>query len=257
MKTYLTAFYRAIFSPPLYADIIQRWKGIGVLYLLLLSFVVGVILCGRLLFVLNTVAQDDVSYILDQIPEITIEKGEATTDVEKPYDVVLQNGQTILRILEQVNLNTVEEENAGVPAILGPKNIILIRPEGSGQKMRVHSLSKTDNLIINRDFIQNIWDSGRVVAPFLAWPFVSLGLFISYFLRALVVALISYIVTAFMKEEYVFETRLRMSMVALTPVILVNQISEIVLSHKLHPMIMIAMATLYIYVMVKTARQVK
>lgn len=258
IKTYLTTFYRSIFSPPLYADVIHRWKGTGVLYLLFLSFLIGLILCLRLSVTMFTVPQSEVDYVVNQIPEISINQGKVTTDIERPYDITLRTGQTVIRLVRDVDLDTVRSDNQNIPIIVTETDLIVVRDQTANRsdQLRVHSLENIETMEINRSIIQDLWVKAKWFIPVVVLPFVAIGLWIGYFIQMLVIALISYIVTAFMKEEFVFTTRMRMAAVAFTPVLLVNQLSELILHHKMNFMMMAAMATLYLFVMVKTSRQV-
>ena len=258
IKTYLTTFYRSIFSPQLYADVIHRWKGTGVLYLLFLSFFIALILSVRLSTTLMSVPDQDVNDLLNQIPVIEIKQGQVTTDVERPYDITLDNGMVLIRLLETADLDTVQKENSDVPVMLTSTQLLIAKDQsGNRSQLRVQSLADIEDVVIDRATVKKWWEASKWLLPLAALPFVAIGSFIGYFLQALAIALISYVVTAFMKEEYIFETRLRMSVIALTPVLLVNQVSELILSHKLNFAMMAAMATLYIFVMIKTSRSIE
>ncbi len=255
IKTYLTTLYRAFFSPVLYADVIRRRKGTGALYLLFLSFFIGLLLCARLMITITQISQADIDYILNQIPIIEIKSGELSTDVDRPYDITLRNGNTIIRFLDDIVLDTVRQDHKDIPLIVTSREILIVKNKGTNE-MRVHSLSEVEDLMIDQSTVRNFWQQGKWTLPLIALPFISLGLWIGYFVQILVIALISYVVTAFMKEEFIYETRLRMSAIAFTPVLIVNQLSEIILHHKMNFVMMAALATLYIYVMIKTSRQV-
>lgn len=258
IKTYFTTFYRSIFSPQLYADVIHRWKGTGALYLLFLAFFIAIILSVRLSSAMLSVADQDLDHILNQIPVVEIKGGELSTDVERPHDIILQNGNVLLRFLETVDLDTVKQENKDIPIVLTSTQLIIIKDkETSAKQLRVQSLSDVDDVIIDRTIVKEFWDKGKWFIPLVAIPFVGIGLFIGYFVQTLVIAVISYVVTAFMKEEYIFETRLRMSAVAFTPIILINQLSELILHHKLNFVMMATMASLYVFVMIKTSRNIE
>jgi hypothetical protein len=75
---YLKAIYLSFFSKDLYRNVLQNWKGLGLKYLLMLSFFAALIMSANLLRVLNSFdteeMADEVTSRLFEKPDLTFEQ---------------------------------------------------------------------------------------------------------------------------------------------------------------------------------------
>ncbi|NJK90995.1 MAG: DUF1189 family protein [Blastochloris sp.] len=85
---YLNTLWLSFFSRPLYREVFSEWRGIGLLYLLLLALIQSVILSAKWDANIDLFARDVAPALIAQIPEITIKDGVAQTPESRAYEVI-------------------------------------------------------------------------------------------------------------------------------------------------------------------------
>src|SRR5690606_13877355 len=87
-------------------------------------------------------------------------------------------------------------------------------------------------------------------------PILFAGQFINLLFGVLAVAAVSYIITAFMQEEFFFLTRMRLAALAITPPTFVTLALQSLLMHQSAPWLPVLLSCLYFYVMVVLMRRI-
>ncbi len=261
LRTYFKALCQSFFSPRLYRDVIYRWKGAGILYLLFLSLIIAVLMSMRLFMSLYSIPQTDVNHVFEQVPVVEITSGELTINEKKPRDITLPNGRIFIRFVDDGDndFEALKTENKDVTILVTPKEMIVNLPEDQNRLSRqtqTHSFQDMQDMTIDKNFLEKIWYRLKWIFPVIVTPVVALGLWVKYLIQILVISFFSYVITAFMKEEYDFTTRFRICVIAFTPVLLVNQVSQFFLKHEMNFLIVAIMTLMYVYVMIKTTRRI-
>ena len=96
--TYWQALYLSFYSRPLYVDVGKRWKGLGILYLLLLVAVGCVPLAVKINWQFNTLFNTQIVEPLKKLPPLYIQRGEVIFDKPMPYMIKNTKGQDTIII---------------------------------------------------------------------------------------------------------------------------------------------------------------
>ncbi|HAU4045948.1 TPA: DUF1189 family protein [Legionella pneumophila] len=127
ISQYSKALYASFYSSVLYADVVKRWHGLGMGYLLFLIILGAIPLSGRVIVAFNHFFQDEVLLPIQVLPLLTIQNGEITYNQTMPY-LIKNNKGEVVSIIDTTG--TVSEMHKAYPQlkVLITKNKIDFRP---------------------------------------------------------------------------------------------------------------------------------
>jgi len=105
---YWEAFYMAFYSRNLYIDVGKRWKGLGLLYLLLLIAVLSIPFSLRLTSDFNTTFNEQLINPLMQLPTVYVQKGQVSFDHPMPYLIKNNKDQVVLIVDTTGQVQTID-----------------------------------------------------------------------------------------------------------------------------------------------------
>lgn len=250
LKTYLKAIFQSFYNPPLYRAVMTEWQGVGGLYLLVLSGLLAFLLACFMAYGTVQFKQDKLPGILAQMPTMTVKDGILKVQGPEPAKITDDKKTVLVYIDTTKSEQELRSEKEAAYVYVGKDFMLVKGPAGFEKK----TFEKVGTLNISREAIEKNWP-GPVMLALVVWPFVTLGQLISFLFLALTVAVCSYIVTAPMKEEYPFETRMRMAAIAMTPAVLISKILLLGINHNTGTWMEILLSVFYFYVMVLAARK--
>lgn len=230
MRKYSTinTLYLSFFSKSLYRDVGVNWKGISFVYLLLLLVLISIPLMFQLQSGLNTFIDNKVPELVKQVPEIKITDGIVTTDVNMPYTINdPETGKPLIVIDTTGKINSLEDAKA--QALL-TKNKLFIKK--SKIETRTIELTSIESFTINQNNLYEWADIFRSWFLIILYPFILFFLYGYRAVQALVYALIGKIFGKALKTELNYQTLLSLSIVSMTPVIIINAVYSY-LNHKI------------------------
>lgn len=249
LKTYFFAIIRSFYDPKLYREVIEKWRGFGGAYLFLLSGVIGILLYIPFLLVVNTFETHKLNDILEQIPAMTIQDGEISVEGKQPHVI------SVPPFVMTIDTTKSESELRDTKTHVGiGKTFIFINMNGNYQIEYLKAENTKKPIVINKTVLKDMWHTNIPIIKTIALPLLWIGQFFNAIIIALVVAVVSYFVTAFMDDEYIFLTRMRLSAMAVTPPVFISLLLQVVLQHKPAPWFPVLLATLYLYVMIVLLR---
>jgi hypothetical protein len=100
MKRYsfIHAFVFSFFSKAFYQDVGRHWRGTGLLYIFIALLLVWIPTVIRMQVGFSRFAAQEGSRFTQQIPHITIRKGQVSTDVTTPYFIKGDDGEPLVII---------------------------------------------------------------------------------------------------------------------------------------------------------------
>ncbi|MDP3267565.1 MAG: DUF1189 family protein [Legionella sp.] len=105
---YWEALYMAFYSRNLFIDVGKRWKGFGLLYLLLLIAVLSIPFSLRLISDFNTTFNEQLINPLMQLPTVYVQKGQVTFDHPMPYLIKNNKDQVVLIVDTTGQIQTID-----------------------------------------------------------------------------------------------------------------------------------------------------
>lgn len=222
MKEYSTinAIYLSFYSKDLYRDVGRHWRKTAFLYLFLLLAVSWIPIMFKMQSRVAGFIDNEAPKLIQQVPEVRIENGTVTTDVETPY--VIKNPDTwapIIIIDTTGKTNSIEGTDA---LVLITKNRVIMKRNDF--ETRSIDLSQFDDIVINRSVVRDWADSFRRWFIVFLYPFVLLGSYAYRLIQALLYALIGKLFARNLSLFAGYQTILSLALVAITPIIILNTV---------------------------------
>jgi uncharacterized membrane protein YagU involved in acid resistance len=210
----------SFFSADFYRDVGRHWRGIAFLYLLLLLAVSWIPVMFKIQAKVNEFIFTQSPKIIKQIPKIKISKGEAIVSADMPYIIKDPDTGAPFIIIDTTG-KTENLGNTNAQGLLTKTKFIIKRNE---LETRTFDLSDVGDLTIDQDIIRSLADSFRQWFIILLYPFVLLFSYGYRIIQALMYALIGKFFSKKLKADLNYGALLSLTMVSVTPVIIVNSI---------------------------------
>ena len=249
---YIDALWQSFFSPLLYVDVAKRWRGVGFVYLLLIVVISWAPDLAKLHIDLQAWRGEAGEAYIRQIPAITITKGVASADVETPCFIKDPKDGKVLGIIDFTGQYT-SLENTSAVVLLNRKEVT---SKQSGNEVRTYSLSGVEHFSIDQNRVR------RWVQLFLTWfvvfiaPWVIVFTFAFRIVQALVYGAVGMAFANSFRVKLTYSALLRLTCVALTPVVFITTAAEFLPLHYPFPrfwawMFHVALALFYLGFAVK------
>jgi Protein of unknown function (DUF1189) len=250
-KTYLHAISQSFYKPEIYRQAIYNWKGFGGRYLVLLGALLAVILYASFLVSLNVFEKQELPYIAEQVPTLTIVDGVVSVKEKQPLVIQSKNKQM------KITINTAASENElrAEDTQFGLGKDFLFMKGRNGQYELIDLKKFKGKFSISKETLFQQWNDKILSVKIFSLPLLWLGQITDLLVHCLIVAVLSYAVTAFMAEEYIFLTRMRIAALALTPAEIISALLKSLFNHTSETWFIMLLACLYIYVMIVLMRR--
>ncbi len=219
MKRYNTlhALYLSFYSGDFYQDVARNWKGFAFLYLFLLVAAVWIVDIVNLQKELTQWVETDAPEIVEQIPEIEITNGRAWVDIKTPYYIRDDTGAAVIAIDTSGTLRSMSDTEARV---LLTSDEVIIRQ--SGGRSRSFSLREIEDMRIDSYFIMDVLYTVDSWFGVVIYPLAVMIAFIYRVFQVLLYGLIGLLIaSAIVKTRLSFDAAVRLSVMAVTPVIII------------------------------------
>lgn len=251
--------YMSFYSSELYQDVGRYWKGVGLGYLFLAMAILQLPMAAKIHVGFSKWVATGANEIVDQIPQITINHGEVSTNVETPY-YIKEPTDSASRVsatsdyLAVIDLTgkykTLEDVKTD---ILLTKHSVLMRNQ---REVRTYDLSGVDGFSMDSARVRGWLNSSRfVVAP----AFYGFVLVFSFLYRIAQVALYAAVGILFARSMNValeYRALMRLAAVAVTPAMVLNELADLGQAHVPGwSLICLAIALGYLYFGVKASAE--
>ena len=220
LKPVVLSFY----SKELYRDVAQQWRGTGFAYLFLLLalawFPVALKVHTGFVEWLN---QNAPAFLL-QVPSITIRNGQVSADVETPYVITTNKGEPVAII----DLTGQRTDLDDTPAVILLTQDKLLLKQTNPRETRMYDLSQVQSFSLNRQDLEGWAGWARTWFGMIFYLIVLPSEYVYRIVQALLYAAIGLAFCKSLKVSMNYLTVLRLTVIALTPVILVQTILSLV-----------------------------
>ncbi len=253
IKTYLRNIVRSFYDAALYREAITEQKGFGGLHMLFVSAFVGLLVTGMLGVSLYTFKKEELPYLAKQIPPIYVKDHQISSPADQPYLITTKNEN--FKIVIDTKSSALDLYKHKAEIIVG-KDIILMRQINGYKPI---TLEDTKDRTYTRKTFEEFFNKIYYVL-LLAWPLLTGGQWVGLITQVFVVAVASYAVTAAMREEYYFETRMRLAALAMTPPFIISKVTALFINDAngtpfIKAWLAVLLALLYFYVMIMLTRR--
>ena len=216
----LRAIPLSLFSGPLYQDVARRWKGAGLLYLLLVLALCWMALAVAMHVRLGRIIAEEAAPIVAQVPPVKISNGQVSIGAPEPHIITSPKTGKPLIILDTTGqYSSLEDTEAAV--LLTGKQLLVRRDRASVTQF---DLPPGGDLYVDRARATLLM---ALVRKWFAVVFCPVALALSFAYRvvqALLYALIGGLLTRAYRCRLPYVVRMRLAIVAVTPAILFDTI---------------------------------
>ncbi len=221
MKQYsiLHPLYLSFFSRDLYRVVRSSWKGKGFLYLLLLLAITWLPVMYKFhRGVAEGVGREAPKYI-DQVPKITIVRGEVSIDRPVPYTITDPDSREPLVVIDTSGQITSLEQTTAPMLLTRDK---FIYREAAGGPPKIYDLSGIQAFTLDRDMVNGWVRLFTKYFAVFAYPFAVAGSYVYRLLQALLYAAIGLIFVRTLKARLDYGAVLQLALVAITPAVILS-----------------------------------
>lgn len=225
MKQYniLQAFYMSFYSQKLYRDVAQNWGGSVVLYLFVLLAISWGIMMIQIQPTLKLMFAQMGSRYYQQFPEIVIKEGVVNTPENKPYIIIDPDTQKPFAVIDTSGKY---QDFTTVPS----DTVVLVRKDAViyqyKKEVKTQKIPNDLNMTLKPDHVKTTLISIGSWLWILILPITLLASFIYRLVQSLVYAVIGEIFAALSNIKINYSEMLKMTMITLTPVIVLDTILD-------------------------------
>lgn len=212
----------AFFSPSVYQDAAWRWRGAGFIYLFLLLAVCWIPSSVVVHRMVGQMIEKDAAEILAEAPTLKIINGQASIDKPEPYFLRNPQNQDVLVAIDTTGkINSLDDTEA---LVLITKRQAFFRK--NAMEIRTFKLREIDGVSIDPAVIRSWLEAIRpYIAPVLCVALV-LGSFFYRVIQVVLYAVIGLVFSSMTGSTRTFGSLVRLSVVAITPVIVLSTAME-------------------------------
>lgn len=236
------AVFLAFFSMDFYKDVAKNWKGLAFLYLFLLIAGSWIISAIRLQIGLNQFVAEDASFFSAQLPAVKVNQGELSIDKPVPYYVKDKTG-TVVIVFDTSELSKIKHPATGaklfsssnadmpqveseVPLIVVAKKMIFFH---DGRRTTPMDLSKFDNMQVDSRSADSFFNTLKIwMIPIVILFAIPCG-WIFCAVQSVLYAAFGTLFAKLKKANLSFNQLMRLSIVAMTPPLVVDTIMRILI----------------------------
>ncbi len=207
----------SFFSRDLYRDVGRNWKGVGLIYLLLLVTLITLSILFRMQLAITQWARDDGVRMVDQLPTIRIQHGVVQVDRATPITITDRRGTAIAII--DTSSSPVSLEGSKAEALL-TRNRLYVRK--SAAETRVFDLSRIESFTLDRARAKRWLRMLTTLLAVAIVPFILVGLYAFRLIQQLIGSVVIFLIARASNLQLDFSARMRVAAVALTPALLIE-----------------------------------
>jgi hypothetical protein len=226
MKTYAgwQALFLSFFCADLYRDVAKNWSGVGYQYLFLLVVALSAITGATVQIMTNTMLSDQqISPLLDKWPALTMDNGKFSIDRPSPY--IIQSGDYVLDFDTTPDAKFPEGKR-GWFITNSSINLENISTSG-GEAKNVFDLaqySSLPKLVVDRALIMSWINAIKTYAGIVVFVVAGSFTFSLCLFQTVFYALAGMIAAKVMNVDLSYSQLVRITSVALTPVLILDAI---------------------------------
>ncbi|OPL14086.1 MAG: hypothetical protein AVO34_06210 [Firmicutes bacterium ML8_F2] len=212
----------AFFSRALYRDVALRWRGVAFGYLLLLLALCWIPGAIRIHRSFAFFVDEEAPLVIEQIPDITIIDGQAFVDLPQPYTIHDPETEEALVVIDTTGTIT-SLEQTDARGLVTARQVVFKK---NAIETRAFSFETISRYTLDQGKIYDWLDIAKTWAAPMLYPLCTLGSFAYRIVQVLLYACIGLLLAILCKGKLPFDALLRMSVVAITPAIIIGTLLD-------------------------------
>ena len=216
--------YRVFYDRTLAETYVRGGRGSGLKLFFLLAVFASVLTAAQVYFMASSFLRASSEVLASHLPDIEVHQGQIVAPENFVQSYVSRNDGVF------IILDTTGEPFSGVG--LPSRGIFISRDSFSFINRGEVSRVPLEKILGRSDFTMNEANKERIVvgffehfkriAPLFVFLLLLPSLFLTYVLTAFAVMLLSYLLTTLFEQEFSFESRMRLSVLSLLPMLVLN-----------------------------------
>jgi len=217
-------FFMPFYSSAFYRDVGKNWRGTGYGFLFVILAICWIPITGFIMMEAKKIANTVFLPQTENIPQMHLKDGRLSVNAPMPLTIVdTKTNQPQLIIDTSGKYMNLKQTNANV--LVTEKNIS-IRDD---QQIRTYQFSKDLDLVINKDKVRSWIKSSLDYFSVIFYPSALVISYIYRILQTIIYAAIGcLIIDLFLKTKLPYKTVVRLSVMAVTPPIILSTIAGLV-----------------------------
>lgn len=212
----------SFYSPSLYRDVAENWKGVGLLYLLLLLALAWIWPIVHLQRSTAALLEALGPAVLAQVPTVSIHQGEVSIQEPQPYVIAVPGSDTPLAVIDTTGQTTPQNSQA---MLILTKNQAIVRK--NLHETRIYDLSEIRDLTVDRSSVAALLDACKRWMGVVAYPLALLGSYLYRIVQVLIYAGIGLLFVRLLDAALEYPELLRLSCVAITPAVVADTLRAV------------------------------
>ena len=229
--TYFHALWQSFFSRALYVDVAKRWRGIGFLYLLLIVILSWLPDLVKMQVGMQDMRGEEAEGLIRQVPAINITDGVASADVDTPYFIKDPKDGKVMAIIDFTGKYSTLDDTSAV-FLLTRREVVT---KQSGKETRIYSLSGVKHFALDQARVRRWLHLFATFAVVFIAPFVIGFTYAFRIVQALIYAALGLAFASSFRVKLTYPTLLRMTCVALTPLVIITTLTGLLPLHHVFP----------------------
>lgn len=246
---FVSGLWNGFFNRRFYAYVATCWESMGFAYLFFVVFLSIVPLVFAAHAALSKFYYDDIPYMLEQMPTITIEDGRAQSGTSGVTTIYAKSGEAVGVIATDDTY--ARPQDADVTFLVTSQSLMVV--EG-GQKARSYDFSEMEDAVLTRqkieEFAAGLWPW---MTPALAIVML-IGLYVWRLLQTLIYSLIGMVVARVLGMQIQFVGIMQVSMVAVATSVIASTLVSTAIGTGLPAVVTIPIALFYLCFGLKATR---
>ncbi len=214
------ALYHSFYSRELYQDVARNWKGLCLPYLFLILMIFWIPEIMNIHRTISDFIADEGPKYVEQIPVITIAKGEVSIKEEMPYTIYDRKNNTPVAIIDTTGKTASLDRSPA--SILLTKNALIVRKDAN--EVRALPLADIADTTITRKLVYDWLEIFNSLIIAVLFPLLLLMSFGFHVLQVILLSFLGGNFAKYMNVSLDFRALMRLSAVAFTPPILLEAV---------------------------------
>lgn len=212
------ALWLSFFSRTLYQSVARQWQGIGSLYLLIVSALVVMPITMQIREGYLAFTEDELPLYLDELPELTIQNGLASTPEKRPY-IINERGTTEPFIVIDTTGQYIDLDQTSAAILITEDRIAIRKDDVNSQS---YSFADLTDMTIDRSSVETfLTTTGKFVLPLVYVILIAVAWFWR-FTQAMLYALFAGWLARRQGVILRYNSSVRLCAVALTPAMIID-----------------------------------
>lgn len=210
----------SFFARDFYRDVCLHWKGTNFLYLFILLLICWIPAIVKVHIGFSDFRENEAPAVVSQIPQITIENGEASVDVNQPYHIMDPDTKRSLVIIDTTgSITSLDDAEA---AVLIAKNQAIFKR--NAYETRQFSFAEIPQFTLDQQTINGWLDNIQKYLALTLFPCALLGSFVFRIIQVLIYAAIGLFFASLCHTNRSYLSLIRLAVLAVSPCIIIKTI---------------------------------